>query len=152
MAFGFGKGKMKLDINQTDFVPGDVIKGNITLDLKKPITANELKIKVYGCRKIDRHGSSGTSRAVIPLSEKNLDGNHEYDTKTYSFELKIPEDTMQRSKDWVNNLPEGVARNMFLKMESEGRVRDYYYIEAILDIPRGLDLKDEIQINIVDRS
>ena len=46
--FGFGKGKLDLKIQKTNYAPGDTISGDVALTLKKPVKAKEVSMSLIG--------------------------------------------------------------------------------------------------------
>jgi hypothetical protein len=44
----FSKGKIDIVIPQTCYAPGDIISGNVSLTLKKPVKARQLCISLIG--------------------------------------------------------------------------------------------------------
>lgn len=46
--FGFGKGKINMTVQKTNYAPGDTISGNVALTLKNPVQAREVSISLIG--------------------------------------------------------------------------------------------------------
>jgi len=163
--FGFGKGKIENTLDKFNYKPGETIKGKVSLELKKPMKAKRLKLFFYG-EKTTRvpvgsagpgYGSSGIrigagsaggyeNRTVRIYSfEKDLDGEKEYTNAEYKFEVAIPQNIT--TKETLDNM--GVLGNIAKFAEVMGaRVVPRWYIEAVLDIPLGVDVRKKVQINI----
>jgi hypothetical protein len=112
----FGKGKINIAIQKTNYAPGDTISGNVALTLKKPVNAREVSISLIG-EQITR-GGEGTVRwgggstwgtqgggtmggrgSTTPERiydfKQQLDSEKEYsEGREYHFEIKIPADIL----------------------------------------------------------
>ena len=105
----FGKGKIDIAIQRTNYAPGDTISGNVVLTLKKPVKAREVSISFIGEQIITSRekesglgitsggigfsggGSSQSRRVHIYDFKQPLDGEREYsEGREYRFEIKIP--------------------------------------------------------------
>jgi sporulation-control protein spo0M len=148
MVFGLGKGKIDVILEKTDFKHGEVIRGKINLELKKPVQAKELKISFIGQKDINRVGG-GTSRGIIYQTDKSLGGESEYSSNIYPFELKIPEDILEQARNWKNKWYSGIALKAFERMEEKGKVSNIFFIETSLDISKSIDLTKKVKINIL---
>jgi len=177
----FGPEKMILTLERGDYKPGDIIKGTITLKLKKPTMARKLEVAFIGEKlethshiDIDAHGSSHprtTSEYVTLYDFKiQLGGEKEYLEGTYSFEIKIPEDLAKFMptptdpghdyKNYLENVginPDGKAGKALAFMKTHPNMSSLvktpkpplkWYVNAQLDIPLRLDVKDSQQIII----
>lgn len=152
MVLGLGKGKIELQLEKYNLHPGDTIKGTVTLKLKKPVHARALKIRFIGeqiTSKTSIHGnqvSRSSSTTYIHKFEMPLDGEKEYFNENYTFEITIPNDILQRT-----NIPmEGAIGNLVKAAQILGGMnrRINWYVEAKLDVPKGLDVRKKTQINI----
>lgn len=111
----FGKGKIDISIQKTNYAPGDTISGNVALTLKKPVKAKGMSIFLVGeeitwggggiLELILSRGSLSVSRERRPIYDHKqlLDGEKEYsEGREYHFETKIPGDT----PDMRSQMPE----------------------------------------------
>lgn len=152
MIFGFGRGKIEILLERFNFSPGEVIKGKVSFELKKPVLARQLKITFAGLRTITRQiitskgtPSTETKRDFIYHFEMPLDGEKEYLKGEYPFEIKIPADVLQRAPK-----PEGFLGTLLkgVKYLKGTTTRIDWYLEACLDIPKAFDIKKRVKINI----
>ncbi len=152
--FGFGKGKIEVFLEKYNFKPGETIKGRLNLKLKKPIQARQLRVSFYG---LQTQTSTGIS-AMGPERNRNnasnyvykfdmpLDGEKEYLEGEYNFEIAIPADVNKRGAMPGGTLGTALQAAQFLS----GTIsRTQWYVEAALDIPKGIDVKKKVQVNIV---
>jgi sporulation-control protein spo0M len=146
--FGFGKGKIDIAIQRTNYAPGDTISGNVVLTLKKPVNAREMSISLTGEQMItttqditskgilsySREKSTSTQRVRIYDFKLPLDSEREYsEGREYPFEIKIPADILSMSPQMT-----GASKSAPVK----------WYLLAKLDIPRGLDIRKNVDLTI----
>lgn len=167
----FGKGKINIAIQKTHYAPGDVISGNVSLTLKKPVRAREASISLIG-EEITTGGGGNvgwgggrTSSGVGMMGgragstqieriydfKQPLDGDKEYSGGEYRFEIKIPADILGEGRQ----MPEGklgqvlnVAQTVARVTGTVARRRLQWYLLAKLDIPRGVDISRKVDITI----
>jgi len=162
MIFGFGKGKIKVLIDNFNFSPGETVSGKISVELKKPILAKQLKIGLIGLETSTRtqmgpgFGIGGRRRSGISHQRTRntvysfympVGGEKEYSKGEYQFEIKIPTDILQEKP----KAAEGVGGALIKTAEILGgtvRSRVDWYLEAALDLEKKLDIKNKVQINI----
>jgi hypothetical protein len=111
----FGKGKIDISIQRTNYAPGDTISGNVALTLKKPMKAKELSISLIGEQRITNKqsetsislldmgsSSSGSTRKVRIYDFKlSLDNEKEYTgAREYRFGIKIQGDIQPSPIKW----------------------------------------------------
>ena len=145
MVFGFGKGKMEILLNKNDYKPGDMIIGDINLELKKPMQAKELKISFIAEKE---YGTEGSKKQVLYQTEKTLGGQGEYYNNVYHFELKIPEEILDLSQEFKKKLT-GIALKIYERKEKGGFFEDYYHIRASLEALEGANIEKKVRIKIV---
>jgi len=155
MIFGFGKGKIEISLEKFNFSPGETIQGKVSIELKKPILAKQLKIGFFGLKTTTRQvttpkgiPSTQTRKDFIYQFEIPLDGEKEYSKGEYPFEIKIPADILQKT-----SLPEGALGAVIKTVEILSSLtgvtsRIEWYLEASLNIPKAFDIKKKIKINI----
>jgi len=150
----FDKGRIEVAIPKTHFTPGDTISGKVSLTLKKPVKAKEMCISLIGEQTTTRGGGlAGGERKEEKERFYNfkvsLDGEKEYDKGgDYPFEIKIPADILSTR----GQLPQpggGVGQAMKIAQVVVGAgVATKWYLEAKLDVPRGIDIRRETHITI----
>ena len=167
--FGFGKGKLGIVLDKYNFSPGETIKGTVSLELKQPVQARQLRAVFYGTRKklvVDRSrrgsrasmrigggprvsmggASTRTETEVIYRFEVQLDGEKEYSGGQYPLEIVVPLSLWQETKAPDGTLGTIVKAAKFL---ADPLARVQWFIEATLDIPKGSDVGKKVQVNIV---
>lgn len=148
--FGFGKGKIEIQLNNYNYSPGDTIEGTVVLSLKKPLIGNELSITIIGEKKVTQiTGSSSMSRTIQIFNFKQpLDGQKEYPAGeqplVYPFRIKIPANMQTQQQ-----MPEGTLGTVLkaAQMFSGANSRVMWYLIARLDV-KGLDVTHKVQINV----
>jgi len=139
----FDKGRIEVAIPKTHFTPGDTISGKVSLTLKKPVKAKEMCISLIGEQTTTRGGGlAGGERKEEKERFYNfkvsLDGEKEYDKGgDYPFEIKIPADILSTR----GQLP-------IAQVVVGAGVATKWYLEAKLDVPRGIDIRRETHITI----
>ena len=88
----FGPSKIAIMLEKYNFNPGDIAKGKITLNLKKPTYARKLEVHLIGTRKV-RKGNTQNLEKVYDF-EMPVQGEKEYQSETINFELQIPQDIL----------------------------------------------------------
>ena len=161
--FGFGKGKIEVVLDKMTYKPGETIKGKVILKLNKPVKAKRLKLLFYG-EKTSRapatrgFGTGGVSVSVGPSAgryetrtvriysfETDLDGEKEYTGGEYEFEVAIPSDIMTKAD--LDKM--GFLGNLAKFAEAMGtKVVPRWYVEAVLDVPFGIDVSKKVQISV----
>ena len=156
----FGKEKITLTLEKFDFKPGEIIKGTISLNLKKQTNARKLEVGLIG-RMISRQSNvavgpmvAGRGRGGVRSSTQYhtvydfripLDGEKEYYTGIYKFEIKIPSDILQANPTLEGSLGQAATAVRVLAGVSS---RVDWSVKAQLDVPMGLDVKKSQKIVI----
>jgi hypothetical protein len=162
----FGKGKINVTIQKNHYAPGDVISGNVSLTLKKPVKAREVNISLIGEHKSTQTapqfggpmGDGGMSMSTTTKTvriydfKQQLDSEKEYSQgREYHFEMKIPADTMSMRP----LMPEGKLGQVLNVAQTAAAMtgaipfqRIKWYLLAKLDIPGGLDISKKVDITI----
>jgi hypothetical protein len=163
MVFGLGAGKMTISLDKSNYSFGETIKGTAFLDLKQSINARGVKLKFWGEEITKYYGSNsnvsvgsarlgsrtknfGNRNETRKVNEVLIDleqGEKDYSSKEYEFELKIPQYFLPEAKGASLNLgplslKAGNSRNTTIK----------WFLEISLDIPKGFDVSKKIQLNI----
>lgn len=152
----FSKGKIDIIIPKAHYAPGDVISGNISLTLKKPVKAKQLCISLIGeykstTRQVGSDGVSTSSHtSKIHDFELQLDREKEYaQAQEYPFEIKIPADIQNAAPqmpDVGGVLGKGlqIAQAAGTMMGKIPLNQVKWYLSAKLDISGGLDVKKRL--------
>ncbi len=145
MVFGFGEGKVDIVLDKTNFKKGETIKGKVVLELNKPKKAKELRVKLFAEREVWRtiKGRRTKKKEVMFSYPMKLDGEKEYTSKTYDFEIMIP-------KTQEGEVPEGAAGEALKAVAFLAGTPSAprWYLEASLDMPMSFDIKKKVQINV----
>lgn len=145
----FDKGKIEVSIPKTHFAPGETISGKVTLTIKKPIAAKEVSITLIGERTTTSGGGlmGGEKKTVkerVYDFKVSLDGEKEYDqAKEYPFEIKLPADILD-----VRGPQLGGTAAQALKFVTGAGSSTKWHLQAKLNIPRGIDIKKDVDITI----
>ena len=157
----FSKGKIDIVIPKAHYAPGDIISGNVSLTLKKPVKAKQLCISLIGEYKSttrqagpDGHISTSTHTSKIHDFELQLDREKEYSqTQEYPFEIKIPaniDSAAPQMPDVGGVLGQGLKiAQAAAAMTGKIPVNQVkWYLSAKLDISGGLDVTKKADIII----
>jgi hypothetical protein len=166
--FGFGKGKIDITLQKTNYAPGDTISGNVALTLKKPVKAREVSISLIGEYKITQTtpraggpmGGGGMSMSTTTKTvriydfKQQLDSEKEYSQgREYYFEIKIPADTVSMRPE-ISEV-EGKLGQVLKVAQTAATMtgaipfqRIKWYLLAKLNIPGGLDVSKKVDITI----
>jgi|GEM_PF-544149 len=166
--FGLGKGKINVTVSKTYYTPGDIISGNVSLTLKKPVKAREVSISLIGEHKTTQTtprvggatGGGGMSMSTTTRTVRVYDFKQQLDTEKeysqggeYHFEMKIPADTLGMRPQ----MPEQEGKlGQVLKVAQTAAAmtgaipfqRIKWYLLAKLDVPGGLDISKRVDITI----
>lgn len=148
----FGTEKITLTLEKYDYKPGDKIKGIVKLNLKKPTKARKLEVSFIGTKTEKQTGmgigptASGTQQTkTMKVYEFTLplDGEKDYQSGEYPFEIKIPEDIHQMDQKLEGKIGTAVSA---LKTISGVYSRTDWYVKTELDVPMSLDIKKSQKI------
>lgn len=155
----FGPDKITMNLEKYDYKPGDKIKGKIKLNLKKPVHARELRVRLYAYKRTKNTGgavgaiggnsSHRNSRQKVYDYKQPVDSEKDYQKEEYDFEVKIPADVGGKTGKPSGELGQKAQTAMkALSMLSGYSARVDWYLTAQLDVPAGLDIKKKQQIVI----
>ncbi|KAA0005653.1 MAG: hypothetical protein FE039_01400 [Thermoplasmata archaeon] len=146
----FGPDKITLNLEKYNYTPGEMIKGTVKLNLKKPTFARKLEVAFIG-RRIDHRSSasvaglvsgskphSSTSYTTIYEFKMPVAGEKEYQKEEYPFEIKIPSDILQNNPTLEGKLGQAATA---IKMLAGVSSRIDWIVKAHLDVPKKLDIK-----------
>ena len=146
----FGPDKITLMLEKYSFAPGEMAKGTITLNLKKPTYARKLQVSLIGVRRV-RRGNSWQWQTVYDFNMP-ISGERDYQTEQVAFQLPIPQDILQ-PKTSQQAIQEGLqnklgATGSFISALSVGTGITKWKIRAQLDVPKALDVKVDQDIQL----
>ena len=168
----FGPEKITLTLEKYDYEPGEIIQGKLSLELKKPKRAKALKVAFVGEKWLDERnqGRRYTNKYPLLRNEIQIDGENEYQRNIYNFELKVPEDVLDKSKNWgedgvafIGNKTvqmgertaalQKKAKKLAMLMtgtteEAPMGAYDIWYIEAKLEVPFAKDLSNTVEVKL----
>ena len=156
----FGKGKINILIQRTNYAPGDTISGNVVLTLKKPVKARELSISLIGEQKSTRvEGMTGskdmstTTKRIYDFKQQ-LDSEKEYSKELeYHFEIKIPADILS-TRPQIPELEGKLGQGLKMAQAAAAMTgaiplqQTKWYLLAKLDLHGGLDIKKKADVII----
>jgi len=154
MVFGLGKKQIEITLEKYNYSPGETIAGKVTLKLKNPVQANQLRVALIGervTRKLGMISSRGTHpEHEVPYIynfQMPLDGEKEYVEGEYNFGIKIPANILQATPTAPGGVIGDVAKAV--RFLSGTTTRISWYVRATLDIPKKMDISSKnVQINI----
>ena len=142
----FGTDRMSLELEEVNYRPDDVIRGTVQLKLNKPTKARKLVVALLGKMKSTRRDIDGdleTRDETVYKFELPLDGEKEYYSERYPFEIKIQSDILQTNtpgtmihKEFEKRL--GGLGSILAEMTT-GQKPIRWMVMANLDIPMRLD-------------
>ena len=152
----FGPDKITLTLEKYNFKPGDMIKGNIKLNLKKPTKARKMEVSFIGSRREQYRDHSGPHNRSTTRTEtvqvfnftQPLGYEKEYQDESFDFEIKIPSDIIQQTKAPQGQLDGTLGKVVAISAALSGR-RVYpieWKIKAELDIPMKFDVNKSQKI------
>lgn len=149
----FGAPKITLMLEKYNFTPGDLAKGTVTLNLKKPTYARKLEVSLIGVRRV-RRGNSWQWQTVYDF-DMPISGERDYEQEQINFELKIPPDILdaRTSQQAIQDSLEDKlgAAGKFISAVSVGTGTTNWKIRAQLDIPKKLDVKATQDIQLYNK-
>ncbi len=148
----FGPSKITLMLEKYNFNPGEIAKGNITINLKKPTYARKLQVSLIGVRRV-RRGNSWQWQKVYDF-DMPISGEKDYQNEQVPFQLQIPPDILQ-AKTSQQAIQEGLqdklgAAGSLISAVSVGTGVTKWKIRAQLDIPKKLDVKADQDIQLYE--
>jgi len=146
----FGAPKIMLMLEKYNFNPGEIAKGDITINLKKPTYARKLQVSLIGVRRV-RRGNSWQWQKVYDF-DMPISGEKDYQNEQVPFQLQIPPDILQ-AKTSQQAVQEGLqdklgAAGSLISAVSVGTGVTKWKIRAQLDIPKKLDVKTDQDIQL----
>ncbi|KAA0005652.1 MAG: DUF3592 domain-containing protein [Thermoplasmata archaeon] len=163
--------KIEIKIKKTSYKPGEVIEGNVFLSFKKQIHGKSLKVSFNGEKIVGQSSRNGYQEVNFTFckDEVVLDVEKDYFNESYPFRLKIPEDALQKAKDFdwreygfVLNKQVKPSDRLSSLSKKASKILEYsqspgfihfneynqWYIEVVLETPKRFDIKSRKNINI----
>jgi len=146
----FGSPKITLVLEKFNFNPGEIAKGNITINLKKSTYARKLQVSLIGVRRV-RQGNSWKWQKVYDF-DMPISGEKDYQSERIPFQLQIPPDILKPQTS-QQAIQEGLqdklgAAGGLISAVSVGTGVTKWKIRAQLDIPKKLDVKADQDIQL----
>jgi len=149
---GLGRGKVKLELDQTRVAPSGVVRGRIVLALGEQVEAKRLVVtlrarqKVMTVRRTDAGRSVGTSHADVYQFDQELRGARKFEAETIAFELTVPPDALdlRPSSSGGSPLADAVRTVASALSPSAGPIE--WQVIGRLEIAWGRDLTDDVDI------
>jgi hypothetical protein len=144
---GIGRGKMKVQLDNMQFSPGETITGKLVINLKRPIKGKAVLIGLLGEQKITEFSGGKRQTRTQKIFDFNqpLSGEKDYmpGEQVYDFQLKIPTNLNQ------NTAPTGALGNVVkaAQMFSNKTKTIKWYVTGRLDCP-GIDMTKKVQITV----
>ena len=149
----FGPPKITLMLEKYNFTPGEVAKGTIKLNLKKPTYARKLQVSLIGVRRV-RQGNSWKWQKVYDF-DMPVSGEKDYQQEEVSFQLHIPPDILNprtSQQAMQESLEDKLgAAGKFISAISVGTGTTNWKIRAQLDVPKALDVKVDQDIQLYNK-
>ncbi|MCD4740745.1 hypothetical protein K8R43_06200 [archaeon] len=159
----FGKkGNIEIVIPKTSYAYGETIQGTVKLTMNKPHKAKEFRLLFTGEQNKTSYGGPGanvggvrvgmtggqkkkTNTATLHSFKVTLDGEKEYDSKEYPFQVTVPQ--IQTAEK-----PEGTVGNVVNAMQfmSGTTMQIKWKLKATLDVPMDTDINKEIEIIVTN--
>ena len=149
----FGPDKITLMMEKYNYVPGEIIKGTVSLNLKKPTKARKIEISLLGQRREQYRDSKGTHYRTTNVFnfKMPLGSEKEYQNDSLNFEIKIPENILQQERFPGAPDPNSTLGKVAAFGAAFSGVRYYpieWLVHAQLDVPLKLDIKKSQKIII----
>ena len=155
MVLELKKGKIKIFLEKESFLPGEIVKGKIVIELKKPVNAKKFKAQFICEKVIDSPYHNTPFHATIHKEEKILGNDREYFNNVYYFEFKIPDDILIKFDEYFDSSLKGISndflKNTVKKYKNKGKFRElnHSFIHVILEVPGKISVAEVKQIDVV---
>jgi len=150
----FGGEKITLTLEKYNFKPGEMIKGNIKLNLKKPVKGRKMEVSFIGSRREqhrDSRGRTQTKHVRVFSFTQPLGGEKDYQNESFDFEIKIPSDVIQQTRTQHEGQLDGTLGKVVAIGSALAGQRVYpieWAVRADLDIPMKFDVNKSQKIII----
>ena len=153
---------LNIDIEKEEYLPGETVKGTLTVTLDKPVKARKIEITLEGKESSVIKRGSGKAKSTFQSESKIVDNASnsctipgtdilEACTATYPFEFLLPESTLPSIGQSLNySIPEHLASKGITRTipeELPGSIS--YAVKAKIDIPRAPDINGQAAMNVL---
>jgi hypothetical protein len=144
MVLGLFEGKVDLTTDKKTYLPGETIKGQVTLTLNKPKKATELRVMFFG-EYTQQIGRNTITRRIYEV-KLNLDSDREYPSgsKIYDFQIQIPQ--IKRAVTTGEGILGGIQT--VVTNFTDPVLSCAWYVEASLNLPLEFDINKSVRINL----
>jgi hypothetical protein len=148
------KGKIEIQLDKYNYVPGETITGTVLANLKKPVHAKAFEVGLVG--ESDSSSTNVSRSGGISHSSKNTgrvfdfsypiagEGDYNPGMPPQKFQLKIPEN-VNTGVNTGNQAVDNVIKTAMFVTGNNRRIK--WYVTGRLKIP-GMDLRKKIRVNI----
>jgi len=152
----FGPDKIVLNLDKYQYKPGECIKGSVGLNLRKPVRARKIAVSLLGKVRTTHRDSKGhmqTEDVTIYDFTIPLDGENDYMSEMYHFEIKIQSDILQMhsSSQQIQQMLQaklGTIGAVLGQLATGGQGPVRWMVHAQLDIPMKFDVQKTQDIAI----
>jgi len=143
--FGFGKGKIDLQVEKTGFAFNESIRGKVRLELSKDVKAKGVFVALLATRENRTTTYSGGRASTQSHTEtlyedkRQLDGEKEYLAMAYNYDFEIIAPTGDRFQ-----APGGILGGLSKIFSSPIQ----WQLIAKLDVPGGFDVSKKVKISV----
>ena len=154
---GIGVGTIKLELQQLDYTPGDVILGELRLQLSEPTDAKRVVVALVGTRdkttydKVDGRRIPRTHTETVYELEREVGGEARYLDEVLPFELVVPSDATAPRPEITSDGWVGDVARIVTSVASAVRKRIQWRVVAFVDIPWRRNVKARVHIGVVER-
>ncbi|MCX6798902.1 MAG: hypothetical protein NTW59_02270 [Candidatus Diapherotrites archaeon] len=150
MVFGLFEGSIELRLNKTNFFFGETIEGTLALKLKKPKDARQLRVSIVAERETTQYsgGKRSTRIDTIFKSDNVVDGEKTYlpPGGEYPFKVQLPASSaIPQAPQFESAVGTAIKVVQALSMQN---TRMKWFVDASLDIPKGIDINKKVQITV----
>jgi sporulation-control protein spo0M len=143
-----------IELEKEDYFPGETVKGTLSVTLEKVIKARKVEVTLEGTESLI-DGSSERRSIPVPVTSAIAWASSKAEslgpgTKTYPFELALPETLRpSRSVSFDYTIPAHAAENGITStIPSSMNLAMQYHLKAKIDVPRAIDPKANILLQV----
>jgi hypothetical protein len=138
MVLGIGDGEINITLSKSNIKPGEIVKGKVTITLKKPHLARDLSIDVYS--ETDEEGYSLKENRRYVLRQLIAGEKIYKDGDTYAFTFTIPKGL--ETKKSVHTHALGFEQHT-------GERAAIWFVQASLNVPLAFDITHRIGVKVL---
>ena len=152
----FGPDKIVVTLEKFQYKPGDVIKGSVGLNLRKPAHARKLEVSLLGKVRTthrDSQGRTQTQDVIVYQFTLPLGAENDYMGELFPFEIKIQPDILQMHSNTqqIQQMLQaklGAIGAVMAQFAMAGQSPVRWMVHAHLDVPLKLDVQKSQDIVI----